>query len=178
VTVYYRAVKVDINYKIARLTDDSLIGQGTKSATSPRSTSENQSNLTPASELEAGAIKKPLGELAAEMVPTQRSITLTLAKESENKAAKKEMNAALKLVKAKDYKGAAAAYGKIYAQYNNFAAGYNQALLVEASDGTEAAVGLMEALIQKTGNATAQNMLRSMQSRNEANKRAAEQLTQ
>jgi TolA-binding protein len=36
-------------------------------------------------------------------------MTLTLAKEAENKAAKKEMNAALKLVKAKDYKGAAAA---------------------------------------------------------------------
>ena len=177
VTTYMRNITVAIAYQIMRSQDSSLIGQGTKTGTS-NSANEDRSKLPSASQLEANAISKPLQELASEVVPTTRKMELTLAK-SDNKNAKKEMGEAEKLVKdKKDYAGAAVAYGKIYAEHGNFAAGYNQAILTEASQGTEKAVELMTALVQKfSDNADAQKTLREMQSRAAANQRAAQQLS-
>ncbi|MDR3334641.1 MAG: OB-fold putative lipoprotein [Treponema sp.] len=173
--VYDRSVTVNIAYQVERAQDISLIGQGTKTATATSSNAD-RSQLAAASDLQAGIINGLLNEFANEMVPMQRTMSLALAKEeSEDKEVKKQMSEAQKLVKAKDYKGAVATYGKIYAQYNNFAAGYNQALLTEATEGTEAAIGLMEALSQKTNNPMAQNMLGKMQGRNAGNQKAAEQ---
>jgi threonine synthase len=83
------------------------------------------------------------------------------------------------MVKDKDYKGAAAASGNIYAKYKNFAAGYNQAVLTEATEGTAKAVGLMESLAKAfPDNAEAQSTLKGMQSRNASNQAAAAQLSQ
>jgi hypothetical protein len=177
VTVYDRSVTVNIAYQIVRAQDSSNIGQGTKSATSSTASDKDRTKLPAIADLTAKTIDKPLGEFASEIVPTQRSIPITLAKESENKEAKKEMGAADKLVKAKKYADAAAAYGEIYATYKNFAAGYNQAVLTEAAMGTEAAVKLMEALAKETGNSMAQETLSGMQSRNAANQKAAAQLS-
>jgi hypothetical protein len=111
----------------------------------------------------------------SEIVPTERTITLTLAQEADNKDAKKEMAPADDLVKAGNYADAAAAYGRVYAQYKNFAAGYNQALLTELSSGVGAAIELMEALSKETGNSMAQDALKGMQNRNAANQSAAAQ---
>jgi hypothetical protein len=183
VIVYTRRVTVDITYQITRLRDGSLIGQGTTtSASSRRASDEDKSKLPSPAELAAQIIDKPLKELISELVPTQRSVRMTLAKDESNakgaKEAKKEMSEAQNLVKAKNYNAAATAYGKIYAQYDNFAAGYNQAVLMETAEGTGAAIVLMEALANKTGNSLAQNTLQQMQSRNASNQRAAEQLAQ
>ena len=177
-TLYERSVTVNINYRI-RTRSGSSIGEGTKSARSDTSSSYDPSQLPDPAKL-VPKIDKPLAEFISEIVPTERSIFITLAKESENKDAKKEMGAAEKLVKAKppNYADAAAAYGKIYAQYKNFAAGYNQAVLTEAATGTAAAIVLMEALVKETGNSTAQATLAEMQSRNASNQQAAAQLSQ
>jgi allophanate hydrolase subunit 1 len=107
-------------------------------------TTEERAKLPAPAELVARIINRPLSEFISEIVPTQRSISITLDKESDNKEAKKEMSAAEKLVKAKNYADAVAAYGKIYAAYKNFAAGYNHAVLTEAAMGTEVAVELIE----------------------------------
>jgi hypothetical protein len=177
VRVYDRSVTVNISYQVLRARDSFLIGEGTKSGTS-KSSNEDQSKLSAPADLVATAINRPLKEFTSEIVPTQRSISITLAKESDNKEAKKEMSEAEKLVKAKNYADAVAAYGKVYAKYKNFSAGYNQAVLTEVATGTEAAVGLMEALSKETGNSMAQSMLASMKSRNASNQRAAAQLSQ
>ncbi|MDR1950507.1 MAG: OB-fold putative lipoprotein [Spirochaetaceae bacterium] len=177
VTIYDRTVTVTINYDIVRARDGSPIGNGEKSATSPQSSSEDRSKLPAASDLAARTINTPLRQLAGEMVPTSRSLSVTLAK-SDNKEAKSAINDALKLVKAKDYAGAAQAYGKIYAQYKDFASGYNQAVLTEVAQGTEEAIGLMETLVKSTNNPTAQRMLGAMQQRNAANQQAAQQLSE
>jgi hypothetical protein len=178
VTIYDRNVTVDVGYQVVRARDSSLIGEGTKSATSPKSSNEVQSQLPAASDLAARTIDRPLNEFISEIIPTQRSISITLAKESENKEAKKEMSGAEKLAKAGNYADAAAAYGKIYATYKNFTAGYNQAVLTEVAAGTEAAVGLMEALSKETNNPMALSALEGMQSRNAGNQMAAAQLSQ
>jgi hypothetical protein len=172
--IYDRAVTLNIGYQVIRAKDGSPIGQGTKSATANDS-NEDPSKVADSSALEAQIINQPLAAITSDMVPTERTLSLKLEKEKENKEAKKEMGGADKLAKAKDYKAAAEAYGKIYAQYKNFAAGYNQALLTEAADGVEAAVGLMGDLAKKTGNATAQAMLVEMLGRLAANKKSAEQ---
>jgi hypothetical protein len=175
--IYDRTVTLNIGYQVVRTKDGSPIGQGAKSATA-KDSNEDPSKVAAPSTLEAKIINKPLAELTSEMVPTERTLSLKLKKEKENKEAKKEMGGADKLAKAKDYKAAAEAYGKIYTQYKNFAAGYNPALLTEAADGVEAAVGLMEELAKQTGNATAQAMLAEMQGRLAANKKSAEQLSE
>jgi len=177
VTIYERTVATTIAYQIVRALNGSTIGQGTKTATSSKSSSEDPAKLASASQLESNIIGKPLQEFANEIVPVKRSINLTLAKSDDNRA-KNEMSEAEKLAKSKDYTGAAAAYGKIYAQYGNFAAGYNQSILTEASDGTGKAIELMTALIQKfNDNSTAKNTLAEMQRREMANQQSAQQLS-
>jgi hypothetical protein len=178
VTIYDRSVTVNMNYQVLRTRDSSVIGQGTKSATSPKSSNEDPSQLPAPAGLVTRTINGPLDEFASEIVPTQRSISITLAKESDSKEAKKEMKGAEKLAKARSYADAAAAYGRVYAKYKNFAAGYNQAVLTEVAVGTEAAVELMEALSRETGNSLAQRALADMQNRNASNKMAAAQLSQ
>jgi hypothetical protein len=177
VTIYDRSVTVNIGYRIERTRDGFLIGEGSKSAKSSAS-NEDLSKLPASADTVAGIIGQPLNEFIGEILPTERSISLTLAKESDNKEAKKEMSEAVKLVKAKNYADAADSYGKIYAKYKNFAAGYNQAILTEVAVGTEAALALMEALFNETGDPMAQSALWSMQDRNTANQSAAAQLSQ
>ena len=176
VKVYDRNITLNIGYQVIRTRDGSPIGQGTKSATT-KDSNKDQSKLADPATLESKIINNPLAEITSEMVPTERTLSLKLEKEKENKEAKKEMGGADKLAKAKDYKAAAEAYGKIYAQYKNFAAGYNQALLTEAADGVEAAIGLMEDLSKKTGNSIAQTTLAEMQGRLAANQKSAQQLS-
>jgi len=171
VTVNYYDATATINYNIVRFPGNSVIGNGTGTGKS-----SNQSVSTTAVN---NAISSALSSVTSEIVPTQKTVNVTLAKESENKEAQTEMAEAEKLVKAKDYKGAAAAYGTIYSKYKNFAAGYNQAVLTEATAGTAAAIGLMDALSKATSDdankALAQKTLAEMQSRNASNQRAAAQ---
>ncbi|MDR1248092.1 MAG: OB-fold putative lipoprotein [Treponema sp.] len=178
VRVYERSVTVNVGYEVVRARDSFLIGQGTTSGTSSKASSEDSSKLPSAADLVARTIGTLVNGFLSQIVPTQRTLSITLAKESDNKEAKKAMGDADKLVKAKNYTDAAAAYGSVYARYKNFAAGYNQAVLTEVASGTEAAVGLMEALAKATGNAEAQRALSDMQSRNASNQRAAAQLAQ
>jgi hypothetical protein len=177
VTIYDRKVTVNVGYQIVRLRDSFLIGEGTKSAAS-ESSDEDRSQLPDPAGLAARAVNQPLNEFMSEILPTERSASITLAKETDNKEAKKEMGAAERLAKANNYAEAAAAYGKIYAAYKNFAAGYNQAVLTEAAAGTEAAIVLMEVLSRETGNSTARSALADMQRRNAGNQMAAAQLSQ
>jgi hypothetical protein len=178
VIIHDRTVTVNVGYEVLRARDSFRIGDGTKSATSVRVSNENPSQLPAPAELVSQTINGPVDGVVSEIVPTQRSLSITLAKESENKDAKKEMGDADKLAKAKNYAEAAAAYGRVYAKYKNFAAGYNQAALTEVAEGTEAAVELMEALSKATGNAEAQSALAGMQKRNAGNQMAAAQLSQ
>jgi hypothetical protein len=125
VTVYYRRATVNIDYEVVRARDSSLIGDGTKSATSQSSPNMDRSQLPDSASLVARTINGQLNEFAAEIVQTQCFLFFILAKEEENKEAQKEMSAAEKLAKAGNYADAAADFGEIYGKYKNFAAGYN-----------------------------------------------------
>jgi len=175
VTVYERAVTVSLAYNLVRVRDGSTVGSGTKTATSSKSSNTDRSKLTSSSQLEANTINKPLQELSNEIIPVRRTISVSLAKPDD--IAKKEMEEAEKKARNKDYANAAAAYAAIYAQHGNFGAGYNQAVLTEALEGTEKAMELLFAVTQKfSDNATARTTLEEMRKRYEANKQAEEQL--
>jgi uncharacterized lipoprotein YajG len=177
VVVYDLNVTTDIGYQVVRARDSSLIGEGKKSATSKNSNAD-RSKLPASADLVTKTIDEALNQFIRDTAPQQREISITLAEESDNKEAQKEMDEAEKLVDAKNYADAAAAYGKIYGKYKNFAAGYNHAVLTEVAEGTAAAVGLMEALFKETGNPAARSTLEGMQSRNASNQRVAAQLSQ
>jgi hypothetical protein len=175
-TFYTRSVTVDMGYQVLSR-DGSIIGEGTTEA-EDKSSNEDASKLTDRATVVTWAINRAVDKFASEIIPTERYASVTLAKESDNQEAKKEMADAEKLAKARKHADAAAAYGAIYARHKNFAAGYNQAVLTEAAAGTEAAIGLMEALYKETSNPLAQTALTDMQSRNASNQRATAQLSQ
>ncbi len=174
-----RTVNVTIDYQVVRAQNGSSVGRGSYSGkASDIANDPSGAGLSSFSDLRNSALKDPLDKLASDLVPTERFIAITLQKESENKDAKKEMSAADQMVKKENYVEAAALYGSVYAKYKNFAAGYNHAVLTEATAGTAAAIGLMEALVRESGNPLAQTTLSDMQNRNRANQAAAAQLAQ
>jgi len=177
VTYWSRAAKLDIKYEMMRSRDFTILGQGVKSAASNKYTNEDSSQLPSGNDLYLRISGRPIVDVAGEFVPTERTINITLLKEANNKEAKKEMGKAEKLVNAKNYKDAVIAYGDIYAKYKNFAAGYNNAVLTEGTEGTAAAVVLMEALVNQTNENLAITTLAEMQERNKANQQAKQQLT-
>jgi hypothetical protein len=177
VTYYDRTGTLNINYQIVRASDSSIIGQGIKSATSRKYSDEDRSNLPSVSVIQSNIIEKPLLELANEIVPVQRTMSVTLLKEENNKDAKKEMGEAEKLVKAKAYQAAVTIYGEVYSKYKNFAAGYNHAVLTEVTEDVAAAVVLMEALANQSNDNLAKTTLADMQKRNIANQQATQQLS-
>lgn len=182
VTSYQRTANVQLNYQVWNTRSISIIGQGGKTSyhETPFTIYDGGTSPPTNDQMTVTALNKgSLSEAIGEIIPMQRTLKITLAKETENKTAQKEMSAAEKLVKSKDYEGAVAAYSEIYTTHKNFAAGYNQAVITEAipSKGTVEALKLMEALFKETNDPMAQTALSDMQRRNEANQRAASQLS-
>lgn len=183
--IIYRSVKITEFRKIASVTiayelvrfDELLIGRDEVTGHAQSTYEENRSKLPSDDSLISSAKKRPIKKIISDMIPTERTLSVKLIKSnSKDKEVKNAMNEAKKLVSEKDYAGAAEAYGNLYAKTKDFAAGYNQAVLTEAAQGTDKAVVLMEALAASSGDPQAQSMLAEMQRRNAANQQSAEQL--
>lgn len=177
VAEYRKVVNVSISYSLINAKDGATIGSGSTSAEARTGYNEDVTKLTVTSTLVSQSLKEPVKTITGDIVPTQQNLAIKLAKsDTQDKDLKAALNEANKLVKAKDYAGAADAYGKIYADTNDWSAGYNQAVLTEAAVSTEQAVALMEALAKVSDKPEVQSMLTEMQRRNAANKRAAAQM--
>jgi hypothetical protein len=179
-TQYDRKLTLNFSYKITRTRDNSIVRGGSETKSQVLTDSdENKANLTDSFELVQRAIKSTLGKVASDVAPTTRTVNRTLAKltkeEAKNKELKQQMSDADKRVKARDYEAAIAMYGSIYAG-GTFAAGYNQAVLTEATDGVDAAIVLMSDLVQKTKNPQAVSMLASLKSAKSGAQTAAAQV--
>ena len=178
VEYYTKVATVTIDYELIRIRTGASVGRGTatsgKTAGMPNT---DRSKLPTDTSVIATARGKTVKKIISDMVPTKRTLSLKLAKtDSTDPNIKTAMNEAKKLANAKDYANAAAAYGKIYAQSKDFAAGYNQAVMTEVAEGTDKAVVLMEAVAKSSNNQEAWSMLNEMRQRNSANQRAAEQM--
>lgn len=178
VTQYRQIISVNMEYTLMRTHDGILIGNGKATGSAQSDFKDNQAELEQQRASRVSSAKKqPIQKLVSDLVPTQRTLSVKLAKsDTQDKDVKNALNEANKLVKAKEYAKAAEAFGKIYAQSKDFAAGYNQAVLTEVALGTDKAVILMEEVAKTSDRDEAKSMLSEMQSRNAANKRAAEQL--
>jgi hypothetical protein len=181
VVTYVRALTLSFRYNITRTRDNSIIATENKSKTESASSSDSPGNLPEPLELARKVISATLGQVARDVAPSHRTVQRTLAalttEESKNKDLKGQMNEALGLIKAKNYTGAAAVYGNIYASFGAFAAGYNQALATEAGD-LDAAIALMADLVQKTNNPTAVGMLANMKGAQSGAQRSSQQLSE
>lgn len=178
VDVYTKVATVTVDYELIRIRNGASVGRGTATSGKTGSmSSTNRSQLPTDSSIIATARGKTIKKIISDMVPTERTLSLKLAKtDSTDPNVKTAMNEAKKLVSAKNYAGAADAYGKIYAQSKDFAAGYNQAVMTEVAQGTDKAVVLMEAVAKSSNNQEAWSMLNEMRQRNSANQRSAEQM--
>lgn len=176
VPLYRRVVDVTASYQIENLSGK-VIGKGKQSESKSTSYNENRGDLPEVATLVDSLKKKILPNFISDMVPTERTINVVLEKsDSKNKEVTGAMRDAKKLVDAKNYAAAANAYGKIYAETKDFAAGYNQAILTEVAKNTDEAIVLMQALAVSSKNTKAQNMLKEMNSRSAKNKQSAEQV--
>lgn len=177
VTEYRKVVSVTVSYRLTNTENGALIGNGSASGEARSDYAEDMTKLPATSTLVSRALKQPIQKLISDMIPTERTLSVKLIKSDTTDAnTKSALSDANKLVKAKEYGKAADAYGKIYADTKDFAAGYNQAVLTEVARGTDKAVTLMEALAKASGRNEAKTMLDQMQRRNAANQRSAEQL--
>lgn len=179
VTEYRCVTTVRLTYRLERVDDGKLklVGEGSATGEAHTGYTEDKSQLPSGSSLVSSTLKSPIRQLISDLVPTQRTLSVKLAKSKEkDRNVKSATKVAKKLVKAKDYAKAADAYGKIYTESKDWSAGYNQAVLTEVAVGTEQAVALMEALAKVSDKPEVQSMLTEMQRRNAANKRAAAQM--
>ena len=178
VTQYRQIISVNIAYTLMRTHDGINIGSGEASGSAQSDFKDNLAELEQQRASRVSSAKKqPVRKLISDMIPTQRTLSVKLAKsDTQDKDVKNALNEANKLVKSKDYAGAAEAFGKIYAQSKDFAAGYNQAVLTEVALGTDKAVVLMEEVEKTSNREEAKRMLSEMKRRNAANQRAAEQM--
>lgn len=178
VDMYTKVAMVNIDYELIRVRTGASVGRDT--ATSGKTIgmpNTDRSKLPTDASVIASARGKTTKKIIGDMVPAKRTLSLKLAKtDNTDPNVKTAMNEAKKLVSAKDYANAAAAYGKIYAQSKDFAAGYNQAVMTEVAEGTDKAVVLMEEVAKSSNKPEAQSMLNEMRRRNSANQRAAEQM--
>lgn len=176
ITLYRRVADVTAGFKVENLSGK-VIGKGNYSQGQSTSYYENKDEMPNVSTLVETAKRKILPNIISDMVPTERTVNVVLEKsDSKDQSVKAAMKEAKKLVDAKNYAAAANAYGKIYAETKDFAAGYNQAILTEVAKNTDEAIVLMQALAVSSKNTKAQNMLKEMNSRSAKNKQSAEQV--
>lgn len=176
ITLYRRVADVTAGYQIENLSGK-VIGKGNYSQGQSTSYYENRDEMPNVSTLVETAKRKILPNIISDMVPTERTVNVVLEKsDSKDQSVKAAMKEAKKLVDAKNYAAAANAYGKIYAETKDFAAGYNQAILTEVAKNTDEAIVLMQALAVSSKNTKAQTMLKEMNNRSAKNKQSAEQV--
>lgn len=174
---YRRVVTVKLEYKAVGARDGANLGRGSADGNRYSSFEEDKSKLTATPALVSQALQTPLNKIKNDMVPTRVTLSIKLAKsDTKDKVLTAALNEAAKLAKAKDYAAAAKAYGEIYADSKDFAAGYNQAVLTEVAHGAEKAIVLMQELVKASDNPEAKTMLGQMQGRNSANARSAAQM--
>jgi hypothetical protein len=152
VPTYDRDVNLTFVYRIARTQDGSIIGEVKKSGRSLDS-KENKAELSPAFGLVQKVISNTLKEITGDMEPKTLTENRSLINEgSQNMELRTRMDEVLEIAKAGKLPAAIEAYRHIYAQYNNFAAAYNEAILTESTEGIEKALELMSRLAQTNSN--------------------------
>jgi hypothetical protein len=159
VVVYDREAELVFSYNFKRSRDGSLVGAVAREGKTSDS-NEDRRKLRSPSDMARTIVTKSLSGLARDVAPYKVTETRALMKEkSKDKYLQNQMKDAYRLVKAESYRVALNSYLSIYGAYNNFAAGYNAAILYEVIGDLDSAAGMMEELLDETGNPKASTEL-------------------
>ena len=144
VTIYEREVEMVFTYRLIRSRDGSLIDMITREGTA-KDSNENKDRLKSNSQLMQAVVNSQLANLAREVAPYTVTVNRFLMSEkSRNKELIAKMKEIAKYVEAKSYSPALDKYMAIYDQYNNEAAAYNAAIMLEVLGELDAAISLLE----------------------------------
>jgi len=154
---YNRSVEVEVTYSITRAKDGSILGPISKKG-NVSNYAEDRAKLTPIATMANSAVDNIFSSLYRDLAPYTTTVSRTIEKEPD-KALKPEMDAALALVKSRNYVSARQAYLSIWEQNQSAPAAVNAAIMYEATGDTQAAAGLMQRVYSITGNPTALSML-------------------
>jgi hypothetical protein len=155
-TIYSREVKVEVQYKLERARDRSVVGTATKTGTAKDSNKDRGELKSAREQLYNTGV---LQDLPKNLAPYKVIETRTLMGDKGDKSDKergKELNNEMKMasdvVKGKKYRAALDMYMKIYDKYGSFAALYNASVMHEALNDIPEAIATMEKAAKETGN--------------------------
>jgi len=161
-TTYTRKVSLQFAYRLLNARDE-IIGEVIKQGEASKSDT-SKGNLPQPLALAQQVLTSQLSTLNRDIAPWKETIQLTLEKtDSKDKAVKASMKEAEKAVKEKNFKAAKTLYSQVYKNSEDFAAGYNEALMAQVLGDVNEAISLMSVLAA-TGNAKAVSELSRMQS--------------
>jgi hypothetical protein len=162
-TEYIREVTLSITYRIVRARDGSIAGSINKSGSRSSRSSVSSGDLTSPLALAQGIVDGMLATLYQDIVPWQRTEWRALLEEtSKDKEVKRRMKAAKDLARGGNYKTAQREYEVLYRETGSFAAGYNEAVLVEIAGDLPGAIERMRLLASESGNPKASSELERM----------------
>ena len=147
--VFYTKAKVGMTYSLKVVKDGKIIGPLYK-----RQESEDSGPGIYPNELslQKDIVFKIMGFIHRDFFPYKSLSPRNFAKDNTgSKAIKEELEKALVLVKAKDYKTALEAYLSIYEEYKSYAAAINAAIVYEVLGNTEAALEMARQATDKDG---------------------------
>jgi hypothetical protein len=156
-TIYTREVRMNFNYSVKRTRDGTIVGVVNKSG------SRNDSNE------ERGKLKTPEAMVQEIVLDTMRSLARDIApytvteqrriqkEPSKDKIIKNRAKEAEAMVKVGNYISARDAFLGIYQDTGSIAAAQNVGLLIEFTEGSEAAIAFMQRVLVETGNPIARD---------------------
>jgi TolB-like protein len=151
-TIYTRDVKMTYNYNVKRTRDGTMLGTVNKSG-SRSDSNEEKSSLKAAETMVQEIVTSTMSAVARDVAPYTVTEQRSIQKEpSKDKVIKNRAKEAEAMVKLGDYIGARDAFLGIYLDTRSIAAAQNVGLLVEFTEGSEAAVAFMQRVLSETGN--------------------------
>ncbi|MDR2150201.1 MAG: hypothetical protein LBO67_05200 [Spirochaetaceae bacterium] len=152
VTLYERVVSLEYSYQLIRTWDNSIVDKIVKSGETSDSKTDKYELKKPYL-LAQEIIDTTLRYLARDLSPWVVTEQIQLAQDtSKDKNIKNQMKEAERLVKEGSYQTALSAYNTLYTRTNNFAAGYNAAILIWVTGNLEGAIDRMQELAAVSGN--------------------------
>ena len=156
ITYYTRSVKLKVTYKIVRVSDNKVIYEATRSATTNSERSDRRYGLASVERLAKQAVSKIVAGISKEIAPWTSSITYQL---EQDKMKDSKMQLAQEYVLNSMFDRALETYVEVYNATGNPAAGYNTAILLDIMGDPSYALEVMEGLLETTQDATLQKKI-------------------
>jgi hypothetical protein len=175
VTEYTRSVQMEVLYQVIDARTNAVVAYKTKDFNRSTLPQVDPDRVDSAESVMSSEIERFVQQILRELQPYEVTRYLTLAADETKDPA---MEAADRLVKDGFIQRAVEEYGAIYARKNNFAAGYNEALLMQALGDLEGSLVKMKALADAFADRRALAAARDIEQEIASAERLSEQTSQ